>query len=225
MQTNVLNRLDDDVKIEEYSEFLKDLGRTEMEIDNISSILNNVPKETRSWVGAEAFAEAYLETNEKVLLPWNNSRDLRNAQASLPGADIIGIITENSKSRFIFGEVKKSSQNRSPPDVNKSLADQLEKLIKNQGYKIQLIIWLSHRVKNTEHESIFASAISNYFSFDDSDFVIFGILVRDTKAKLEDLLTLGKKLQNNNSTLKNLHLIGLYIPWSLDKLISKIRGE
>ncbi|NCC61037.1 MAG: hypothetical protein EOM12_08860 [Verrucomicrobiae bacterium] len=56
----------------------------------------------------EALAEAWLEKEHKVIWPWNMERDKRNANASLPGADLVGFVENGSEIRLILGEVKSS---------------------------------------------------------------------------------------------------------------------
>lgn len=110
--TRVFNRVVDLKGEKECTEFLSGLSIAHMGNENLTSHLSSRVQEVKTSVGCEALAEAYLEDQEGVVFPWNAKRDLRNPNASLSGADIVGIVGEDSESIFAFGECKKSWQKK-----------------------------------------------------------------------------------------------------------------
>jgi len=109
METNVRDRLNDADGQEIVEIHLRSLASTGFEIDTLETILNARPQEERDWAVGESFSEAILEQELDVIFPWNHARDLRNENASLPGADIVGLINDNGQQKLLFGEVKTST--------------------------------------------------------------------------------------------------------------------
>mgnify|MGYP001125809620 CR=1 FL=1 len=95
---------------------LESVPGTDFAGDEIARILNNdmLPKD---WEVGEAIAEAYLTHHRNSYFPWPDGRDIRKPKSSLPGADLIGFHKNNEETRFAFGEVKTSKENKSPPQV------------------------------------------------------------------------------------------------------------
>lgn len=74
------------------------------------------PPLAKDWEIGEAFAEVMLEDRFDASFPWPTSWDKRTPKTSLPGADIPGFCRKASP-RFLFGEVKSSSEAKFPPQV------------------------------------------------------------------------------------------------------------
>lgn len=90
LQGPVAARLHDAAGHDALTEHLRELSLTGMGQDALEEVLAAEVPKTRDWATGEALAEAVLETQHDVVLPWNTQRDKRNPLASLPGADIVG---------------------------------------------------------------------------------------------------------------------------------------
>jgi hypothetical protein len=53
---------------------------------------------------------------------------------------------------------------------------------------------------------------------------LFGILIRDTKVNEKDLSARGTALRKRFSLPTTCHLIAIYLPWSINELLAKIRN-
>ncbi|MFV9691942.1 MAG: hypothetical protein ACNY01_13410 [Desulfobacteria bacterium] len=95
---------------------LESVPGTDFTGDEIARILDNdtPPKDWEVGEG-EAIAEAYLTHHRDSFFPWPDGRDIRKPKSSLPGADLVGFHKNNEKTRFAFGEVKTSKENKTPP--------------------------------------------------------------------------------------------------------------
>jgi len=166
-----------------------------------------------------------LETYHDVVLPWNTERDKRNPFASLPGADIVGFQRDGGSYRLALGEVKCSSEAKSPPQVmsgRSGMAHQLDNLAINLTIVYQLLKWLLPRVKGTNHELTFNTVCIRYFNSKLRDLVLFGILVRDQAVRESDLQTRGQQLASRLQDPTRCHLIALYLPWPIAQLSQAI---
>lgn len=222
LQGPVAARLNDVEGSEALSEHLRGLSLTGMGQDALEAVLAAEVPETRDWAAGEALAEAVLETNYDVVLPWNTERDKRNPFASLPGADIVGFQRDGDSHRLALGEVKCSSEAKWPPQVmsgrSGGLAHQLDTLAHNLATIYQLLQWLLPRVKNTEHEVAFNAACARYFNSGRRDLALFGILVRDQEVREEDLQARGRSLAGRLQGPTRCRLISLYLPWPIAQL-------
>ena len=101
----------------EFETYLQNLASTGFARDSLEEILAAEISEKPSWAVGEAIAEAYLSREYKVTWPWNTERDKRHPNASLPGADLVGFIVEGEATRLVLGEVKSSTDIKTPPSV------------------------------------------------------------------------------------------------------------
>jgi len=135
MRINVAARLNDDEGITEFKSHLRSLNLTEFGTDSLEAVLATNTPEERDWAVGEALAEAWLAEGYQVIWPWNMKRDKRNANASLPGADLVGFVENGVETRLVLGEVKSSAENKYPPQVmsgrNGHLGHQIDKLAHN----------------------------------------------------------------------------------------------
>jgi hypothetical protein len=139
------------------------------------------PPPPRDWEIGEAIAEVVLEDQHGGRFPWPTALDKRSPTASLPGPDLVGFHLQVDRHRFLFGEVKSSSEKKSPPSVvtqnQDGLIQQLRRLLTSQEHQLQPIQWLLVRTKDTEWRQTFDSAFRRYFS-EQPDAWIVGVLVR-----------------------------------------------
>lgn len=228
LQGPVAARLHDAAGHDVLTEHLRGLSLTGMGQDALEEVLAAEVPETRDWAAGEALAEAVLEAQHDVVLPWNTERDKRNPFASLPGADIVGFQRDGESHRLALGEVKCSSEAKWPPQVmsgrSGGLPHQLDTLAHNLGTVYQLLQWLLPRVKNTEHETAFNAACTRYFNSERRDLALFGILVRDQEVRETDLQKRGRDLAGRLQNPTCCRLIALYLPWPIARLPEVIGG-
>lgn len=220
MATTVRARLNDVAGRAIVENHLRPLAITGFEIANLNTFLNAIAQEERNWAVGESFSEAILEQKFDVVFPWNNARDTRNENASLPGADIVGLINDGGQHKLLFGEVKTSVENRYPPQVVTSrhgIANQLETLGTNTKRLMTLITWLVHRCKGTEHEASFNEAFRHLIQNTNQGMYLVGVLVRpNITANEDDLKSRGTTLGNTfNGTVTKALLLAYYLPHSL----------
>lgn len=222
LQGQVAARLKDTDGAETFTEHLRGLSLTGMGQAALEEVLAAEVLETRDWAAGEALAEAVLEARHDVVLPWNTERDKRNPFASLPGADIVGFQRDGCSHRLALGEVKCSSEAKSPPQVmsgrSGGLTHQIDNLASNLGTICQLLKWLLPRVKHTAHEPAFNTACTRYFNSGRRDLALFGILVRDQEARESDLQARGQQLSGRLQAPTHCRLIALYMPWPIAQL-------
>ena len=221
LQGPVASRLNDEEGKQTFTDHLHSLSLTGMGQKALEEVLRAEVPEMRDWAAGEALAEAVLESDHNVIFPWNMERDKRNSNASLPGADIVGLQQDVDSFRLAVGEVKSSSEYKSPPQVlygKSGMIHQLERLAENLEMIYQLINWLFHRVEGTEHESAFRIACTRYFNSSRRDLALFGILVRDQEPRESDLESRGSALAGILNVPTQCFLIALYLPWSLAQL-------
>lgn len=229
MENNVRERLSDVDGQTIVESHLRPLASTGFEIANLDTLLNATAQEERDWAVGESFSEAILEQELDVVFPWNHARDLRNENASLPGADIVGLIDDNGQYKLLLGEVKTSVENRYPPQVVTSrhgIANQLETLGTNTKRLMTLITWLVHRCKGTEHEANFNEAFRHLIQNTNQGMYLVGVLVRpNIIANEDDLKSRGTTLGNTfNGTVTKALLLAYYLPHSLTDFASLAIG-
>jgi len=225
---SVAARLDDSTASEEMRNHLRGLSLTGMGQSALEEVLTAEVLEERDWAAAEALAEAMLEENHEVILPWNTERDKRNPFASLPGADVVGLQRDAESHRLAFGEVKCSSEELSPPQVmsgrSGGLGHQIDAIANNLGTICQLLKWLLPRVKGTAYETAFDQACTRYFNSGHRDVALFGVLIRDQISRENDLRARGRSLGGQLQEPTYCRLIALYLPWPISQLPSVIRA-
>lgn len=220
MENNVRARLNDVDGQNIVESHLRALALTEFDVASLESFLNARSYEERDWAVGESFSEAILEQEFGVIFPWNYARDLRNENASLAGADIVGLIDDGGQYKLLFGEVKTSVENRYPPQVvtaRHGMANQLETLGTNLTRLNTLILWLTHRCKGTTYEVSFNEAFKHLIQNANQGIFLVGILVRpNIVANEDDLRSRGEALGNTfNGTVTKGLLLAYYLPHSL----------
>jgi hypothetical protein len=225
LQGPVAARLHDAAGDAVLTEHLRGLSLTGMGQEALEEVLAAEVPETRDWAAGEALAEAVLEAQHDVVLPWNTERDKRNPFASLPGADIVGFQRDGESHRLALGEVKCSSEAQSPPQVmsgRSGMLHQLDTLATNLATLCQLLKWLLPRVKGTEYEAAFNNACTRYFNSGKRDLVLFGVLIRDQAVREADLQARGRSLASRLQAPSCCHLLALYLPWPITKLPERV---
>ncbi|MGE4530917.1 MAG: hypothetical protein AB7C98_06300 [Acidithiobacillus sp.] len=223
----VASRLHDDEGKAEFELHLNSLASTGFEQDSLKAILEAEHPEERAWAVSEALAEAWLSCKHGVVWPWNMERDKRTPFASLPGADLVGFVTQGSETRLVLGEVKCSSDSNTPPNVmtgRHGMARQLETLVTDIGLLYTLIRWLQPRCRSNESEPYFNAAISLLLQSGNKAMKLFGVLVRDTQPNERDLKARGESLAGIVQVPTRCHLLALHLPCSIDSLPDLVKG-
>jgi hypothetical protein len=190
-----------------------DLPNSSFEEENIRRLLAHDP-EPEDWRVGEAIVEAYLIDHKMCEFPWPSGRDQKNPNSSPAGADLVGFHEIEGSYRFAFGEVKTSAEKKWPPQVVTSrhgLAKQLEDLRNSVYTKENLVLYLGHRATNSSWEQKYKEATSRFVK-DATDVSLFGFLVRDVEAKIEDLQKRAVALSKECPDLTTIELHGLYLP-------------
>lgn len=200
-----------------------DLKSTDFDTSYLVDILklDDIIDNHQPWRIGEAFAEYYIETNLPVKFYYNELRDARNVFGNKTGADLLGFIKINGENIFLFGEVKTSSETKSPPNVlqgRHGMIDQLKNLSENKSNTRQLVRNFGFKVKDLDNNNPFRidyiSALKNY-SF--NKFQLIGILVRDTEPSKNDLRARFKNLSKHITSEIGLNLTALYIPVKMEE--------
>jgi hypothetical protein len=181
--------------------------------------------QVKDWEVGEAVAETVLEREHEAMFPWEMGWDKRTPKASLPGADIVGFQNKVAP-RFIFGQVKSSSEKRVPPQIVNSgvdcLREQLHRLDHTDTERMQLIQWLLPRIKGTDWENTFNEALEKYSH---KDYYLVGVLVSGGRSVNSDDLTgicSGIKHVADNGDMT---LLGYYLPFEKSEWVAVLQGR
>lgn len=227
MDKEVAPRLHDETGKADFTSHLNSLASTGFAQESLQAILEAEHPEERDWAAGEALAEAWLSREHDVFWPWNMERDKRTALASLPGADLVGFVTQGSETRLALGEVKSSSDRDTPPNVmtgRKGMTRQLENLATDVGLLHTLLRWLQPRCRANNAELHFNAAVRTLLQSGNKAMTLFGVLVRDTQPDVRDLRSRGQHLAGIVNAPADCHLLALYLPCQIASLPARISG-
>ena len=202
--------------LEVLRQHLIEMETTGFDLRGLLGQLENSPR-AKDWEIGEAFAEVALEETHEAMFPWATGLDKRTPKASLPGADLVGM-QRHAAPRFLFGQVKSSSENKTPPQVVHSTKD----CLRNQMFQLrhfskdryQLISWLLVRMRDTAWEDAFNEALQLY---SDENFWLVGVLVSGKRKPNEhDFARICAGIQHQPE-FGDVHLIGFYLPFHKDE--------
>ncbi len=176
------------------------------------------PPTARDWEIGEAIAEIVLEDLHAAEFPWPTGLDKRTSKASLPGPDIVGL-QSHEHLRFVFGQVKSTSEQRVPPSVVKSgdhcLLAQMHKLLHNPPSQIDLIGWLLVHSVDTDRQEMFNRALKEYAS---GNFWLVGVLVSGNRTPNQsDLVGICAGIGNQPQIGCEVCLLGCYLPFTMEE--------
>lgn len=208
---------------------LRGLATTGMETDFVEKLLSSVPEEN-AWAVGEALAECMLagDENREVCWPWNLVRDRRTPRASLPGADLVGFCREGESVLLLFGEVKTSSDARTPPNVmngSGGMAWQLEQEATRLDIQHALLKWLRSRCNRPEHEELYHAAVARYVRSLGKEILLVGILLRDTEPNELDVTARAKALAAKLDSPTRIEVIAWYLPLPIRDWLALLHGE
>ncbi|MBU7047063.1 MAG: hypothetical protein HXS54_11575 [Theionarchaea archaeon] len=222
--SRVGNRFFDIKGTDELINEFDDLINTGFEKEALIDIFK-LEKAITYWKIGESLAECYLEDYKGVRFHYNSIRDAKNPNANLTGADLVGFIDINNETIFLFGEVKTSSDDSTPPQIlygRSGMIKQLEKIKSNYEVKNSLVRWLGFKVKDLSDDHPFREdykkALTLYIKSKQSKINLIGILVRDTSPTDKDLKTRLEELKRDVQEGMNIELIALYVPIPVKEL-------
>lgn len=212
-----------------FEQGLRSLATTGMETKFVEEFLKAVP-DVRDWELGEAFAECALESDSgfAIYWPWNTVRDRRTPRASLPGADLVGFYLEDENVWIMVGEVKSSSDPKTPPNVmygEGGMTWQLEQSATSLAIQRTILMWLDARSQQEPYRSYYQNAVKRFISSNGRDILIMGVLVRDTEASEADLKSRGEALSVSITAPCRTHLIAWYLPIPISEWPALIKGE
>lgn len=215
----VYDRVIDAEHAEDFRRDLEELATTEMASDTLVRLLSSNDSHIKSWEIGEAFIECVLKDEYNIKWPWNSERDKRTPKASLPGADLIGFYRDGETTKFIFGEVKTSTEKKAPPKVmtgRHGIINQLERIYGTRSIRLSLIKWLHIRCKNTEMWPYFQEAVETYLNSKEKSVILYGALMRDIDPQEKDLINRANALSKIiDSSITTVKLNAWYCPCSI----------
>lgn len=209
---------------EELRQHLIELETTGFDLGGLVGQVESSPR-AKDWEIGEAFAEIAMEDGHEAMFPWPTGFDKRTRKASLPGPDLVGL-QRHAAPRFVFGQVKSSSEDRVPPQVVNStddcLRNQMIQLRHRPADRQQLISWLLVRMRGTEWEAAFNEALKRY---SEGDLWLVGVLVSGRRAPVETDLTKICAGIDHQPGGAEVHLLGFYLPFHKDEWVDIIYGK
>ncbi|MBM7784970.1 hypothetical protein JOD67_001650 [Tenggerimyces flavus] len=205
---------------------LHSLATTDMQVVALREAIENesIPL---PWELGEALAETLLQEWHGAIWVWNSGRDRRTRHASLPGADIVGMIVDERGVAILFGEVKTSSDARNPPQVMYSrtgMIHQLEGLCDRSLNHFTLLRWLRVRCTSDAHLDLYKRAARRYVESEGRDLALVGCLVRDTTPHENDLKARATALSTVTSAPTRAMLVAWYVPLPMSTWHEQVGG-
>jgi len=219
-------RLFDEEQHTQYEADLRALATTEMASDTITRLLASEPTK-EPWEVGEALAESLLEEERGVKFPWNSERDKRTPKASLPGADLVGLMEDGEEALLVLGEVKTSSDANNPPQVmtgKSGMIHQLDNLAMDISIHNCLLKWLHPRCKNTDLWPLYEKAAKKYLASGGRAIKLVGMLMRDTAPNELDLKNRAKQLATKVSAPTEVELDAWYLPTPIEDWPAVVQG-
>ena len=211
----------DDAGKTDIEEMLTGLAETEFQQEGIRRVLAG-PGGIENWRVGEAIAETWLTGHRGCYFPWPDGRDERKSGSSLPGADLVGLHSDEQGVCLAFGEVKTSSEAKYPPGTmygRTGLKKQLEDLRDNVSIRDDLFKYLGHRAKSATWIEHFQQAAKRYLT-NESDVQLYGFIIRDVNPHKDDVRVRVKKLGKGCPNGMTIELLALYLPRDSIKEIS-----
>lgn len=195
---------------------LQGLATTGVEIQFVEHLLHAVTQ-PEGWEVGEAFAECALrdDAGREVHWPWNMARDRRTPRASLPGADLVGFLCDGEEVFLLIGEVKASSDVRTPPGVmtgRGGMAWQIEKNAVRLDVQRTLLQWLHARCQSESLGEMYRKAVERYLESEGKALALVGVLLRDTQPSELDLKARGEALSHRVADPTRIDLFAWYLP-------------
>jgi hypothetical protein len=218
----VRDRLHDIEERERFEAEIRALATSEMAVGTLERLLASVPNK-ESWEVGEAMAECLLESKRGVRWVSHPDRDKRTPKASLPGADLVGFVGDESEPWLALGEVKTSSDAACPPGVmsgRSGMVHQLDELARRFDIHQCLLRWMRPRCTCTDLWPIYQKAVRRYLSSEGRGIVLYGMLMRDTAPSELDLLNRAKAVGRTVTTPTSVFLAAWYLPVPISEWVA-----
>jgi hypothetical protein len=224
----VRDRVRDSEAEDPFASELRALTTTGMMTEFLEKFLSAVP-EARDWEIGEALAECVLteETAREICWPWNTVRDRRTPRASLPGADLVGFCRIDAGVLLLFGEVKTSSDSRTPPNVmygGSGMTWQLEENATRLEIQYALLRWLRARCGSPDHLDLYRAAVARYFASRGKEILLAGILLRDTPPDERDVRSRARALAERLAAPTRIEILSWYLPIPISQWSAVLEG-
>lgn len=198
---------------------LRGLATTGMATEFVGRLLKAV-RDPEGWEVGEAFAECALQhdSGRAMHWPWNTVRDRRTPRASLPGADLVGFFRDGDTILLLFGEVKTSSDTGAPPNVmygGSGMTWQLEESATRLDIQHTLLRWLHARCRLMPHRGLYERAVARYLSSQGKDFLLVGVLIRDTRPNELDVKSRAVALAAKLGARTRVVILAWYLPLAI----------
>lgn len=193
-------------------------------------LLQNTTVDVQYFRIGEALAEVVLEGHFNCRFYWNELRDVRNPKGNKTGADLVGFIEIDNEVLFLFGEVKTSSEENSPPQVMTNpfgIEKQLKDLYQDSKKRLILISYIQSKISLLENKPFkidFKNAITTYYKKDVCKYLLYGVLVRDTNANENDVKNIYSRLKSVILEPTGLKLLAVYLPIKKENWLDIING-
>jgi hypothetical protein len=229
VKERVRARVDDDEAGDPFAAELRGMATTGMATEFVERLLRAVP-EDKSWEIGEALAECVLtdDDSREVCWPWNLVRDRRTPRASLPGADLVGFCRQGETVLLLFGEVKTSSDSRTPPNVmngSGGMTWQLAEEATRLDVQHVLLKWLRARCNSQQHLGLYHAAVERYVQSQGKDILLVGILLRDTQADERDVKSRSTALSEKLTCPTRIEITAWYLPVPISNWPKLLREE
>lgn len=199
---------------------------------NILEEVFSVEPDLKNWKIGECITECYLEDNHKIRFHYEPSRDAKNPEGNLHGADIVGFSELEDETIFVFGEVKTSTDTNSPPGVmsgRSGMICQLENIKDEDSIKQLLIRWLAFKVQGKDDtdpfRKDFIDALKTYFKSEKKKLKLVGVLLRDTSPNPKDLKSRYENFIQDMDPKMFLSLSAIYFSIQIDNLSNYLKKE
>ena len=133
----------------------------------------------------------------------------------MPGADLVGFCKEGDDVLLLFGEVKTSSEARTPPNVmngSGGMAWQLKGEATRLDVQHALLQWLRARCESGEHRALYHAAVHRYVQSFGKEILLVGILLRDTEPNELDVSARAKSLAESLGSPTRIEITAWYLP-------------
>lgn len=227
--SRVRSRVEDEEGHDPFAAELRGMATTGMQTEFVEKLLRAIPDE-KSWAVGEALAECVLADDQEreICWPWNLVRDRRTPRASLPGADLVGFCKEGDAVLLLFGEVKTSSDAKTPPNVmngSGGMGWQLKDEATRLDIQHTLLKWLRARCESSEHRALYQAAVQRYVKSLGKEILLVGILLRDTEPNELDVTARVKSLTKSLGSPTRIEITAWYLPVQIADWPALLHGD
>ena len=138
-----------------------------------------------------------------------------HAASEFARADLVGFLCDGEEVFLLIGEVKTSSDARTPPGVMSGrggMAWQLEQNATRLDVQRTLLQWLHARCQSESLGELYRKAVERYLESEGKALALVGVLLRDTQPSELDLKARGEALSQQVADPTRIDLFAWYLP-------------